>query len=87
MNVASHHLWKGLLAYASEMTDKEQSQSVLWAMKWAAICEHAQLVLKKHLQDDESSDSDEAQIPMLRVDIGIGDDNKIYFLSSFSDDE
>jgi hypothetical protein len=71
------------MAYAAEMADMEDRRCISWAMTWESIRERAQMVLGRHLNDDEG----EAGIPIskLTVEIDIEDLDGRDFLDHFSD--
>ena len=77
------HLQEGLIAYASEMAEREEHWQVLWATAWAGIHEHAQLVLSKHLNG--SDDGEEVWIPLHRVEIDVEDEEE--FVDDLSEAE
>ena len=79
----AHHLQEGLIAYASEMVEREEHWQVLWATAWAGNCECAQLVLSKHL--NSSDDGEEVWISLLRVQIDVEDEEE--FVDDLSEAE
>ena len=70
------HLQEGLIAYAGEMADMEHRRVISWEMTWAGIRERAQMVLKRHLNDNEGDGG--IPIPKLTVEIDIEDEQDLF---------
>ena len=70
MGITSH-LQEGLIAYAAEKADREYRRINLWETTWASIREHAEMVLKRNLNDKEGEGG--IPVPKLTVEIDIED--------------
>jgi hypothetical protein len=80
----SSHLQERLMAYASEMADKEDRRRGAWAFTWASIRERAKMVLERYLLNEREGE-DEFPIPKLTVEIDIEDGQEVF--EEFSDTE
>ena len=81
---SSSQLQEGLMAYASEMADKEDRRQSTWAFTWASIREWAKMVLERYLLNEREGE-DEFPIPKLTVEIDIEDGREVF--EEFSDTE
>ena len=71
------------MAYAAEMADMENHRCISWSLTWASLHDRAQMVLKSHLNDKGSDDSEGIPIPKLTVELDFEDGQD--FLDEFSD--